>query len=100
MAWRVQSGDDSKLRGCDVVSLRVGEVAPRRYAVDRATIRRKKTGRPVKFEVTKQTRQAIAKYRDIAAPSQWNELNRSRNSAIRAVLMLINSKNYKKYFFV
>jgi len=43
---------DSKLRGCDVVALRVEDVAPSGYAVDRATVRQKKTGRPVRFELT------------------------------------------------
>jgi len=38
---------DSKLRGCDLVSLRLSDIAPRGYAVDRATIRQHKTGRPV-----------------------------------------------------
>jgi integrase len=46
---------DSKLRGCDVV-------APSGYAVDRATVRQKKTGRPVRFELTEQTRQAVDDY--------------------------------------
>ena len=41
---------DSKLRGCDVVALRVEDVAPSGYAIDRATVRQKKTGRPVRFE--------------------------------------------------
>ena len=50
---------DSKLRSCDVVSLKVEDVAPHGYTVDRATIRQKKTGRPVKFEITEQTRQAV-----------------------------------------
>jgi integrase len=53
---------DSKLRGCDVVSLKVEDVAPHSYAIDRATIRQKKTGRPVKFEISEQTRQAIDDY--------------------------------------
>jgi integrase len=53
---------DSKLRGCDVVALRVEDIAPRGYAVDRATIRQKKTGRPVKFELTDQTREAVDNY--------------------------------------
>ena len=53
---------DSKLRGCDVVSIRVEDIAPRGYAVDRATIRQKKTGRPVRFEITEQTRQALDDY--------------------------------------
>ncbi|KRQ17697.1 tyrosine-type recombinase/integrase [Bradyrhizobium manausense] len=50
---------DSELRGCDVVALRVEDVAPSGYALDRATVRQRKTGRPVKFELTDQTRQAV-----------------------------------------
>src|SRR5215471_4179300 len=38
---------DSKLRGCDVVSLKVEDVAPHGMAVDRATVRQRKTGHPV-----------------------------------------------------
>ncbi|MBV9979385.1 tyrosine-type recombinase/integrase [Bradyrhizobium sp.] len=53
---------DSKLRGCDVVAVRVDDVAPNGYALDRATVRQKKTGRPVRFELTEQTRQAIDDY--------------------------------------
>jgi hypothetical protein len=36
---------DSKLRGCDVVALKVEDIAPHGYAVERATVRQKKTGR-------------------------------------------------------
>src|SRR5215208_4360981 len=53
---------DSKLRSCDVVALKVEDVAPNGYAIDRATVRQKKTGRPVKFELTDQTRQAVDEY--------------------------------------
>jgi integrase len=53
---------DSKLRGCDLVRLRVRDVAPHGYAIDRATVRQRKTGRPVKFEITEQTRQSIDDY--------------------------------------
>jgi integrase len=53
---------DSKLRGCDVVTIRVDDVAPNGYAFDRATVRQKKTGRPVRFELTEQTRQAVDDY--------------------------------------
>jgi len=53
---------DSKLRGCDVVALKVDDVAPSGYAVDRASVRPKKTGQPVKFELTESTRQAIDDY--------------------------------------
>ena len=50
---------DSKLRGCDIVGLRVEDIAPRGYALDRATIRQRKTGRPVRFEISEQARQAV-----------------------------------------
>jgi len=50
---------DSKLRGCDVVSLKVDDVAPHGYALARATVRQQKTGRSVRFELSEQTRQAI-----------------------------------------
>jgi integrase len=53
---------DSKLRGCDVVALKVEDVAPAGYTIERATVRQRKTGRPVKFELTEQTRQAIEDY--------------------------------------
>jgi hypothetical protein len=53
---------DSKLRGCDVVAIKVEDVAPNWNAVDRATVRQRKTGRPVRFELTEHTRQAIDTY--------------------------------------
>jgi integrase len=57
---------DSKLRGCDVVALKVEDVAPSGYSVDRATVRQKKTGQPVRFELTEQTRQAVDDYLRVA----------------------------------
>lgn len=53
---------DSKLRGCDVVAVKVDDVAPNGYAADRATVRQRKTGRPVRFELTEQTRHSIDDY--------------------------------------
>jgi integrase len=53
---------DSKLRGCDVVAIRVEDVAPGGHTADRATVRQKKTGRPVRFELSEQTRQAVDAY--------------------------------------
>jgi hypothetical protein len=57
---------DSKLRGCDVMAIKVEDVAPHGYAVDRATLRQRRTGRPVRFELTEQTRQAIDDYIRVA----------------------------------
>jgi len=43
-------------------ALRVEDVALNGYAVDRATVRQKKTGRPVRFELTEQARLALDDY--------------------------------------
>jgi integrase len=53
-------GIDAKLRGCDLVRLRVSEVAPGGSLRQRATVIQQKTGRPVPFEITDSTRDALA----------------------------------------
>ena len=53
---------DSKLRACDLVRLRIEDVAPHGYAAQRATVQQRKTGRPVRFEITEQTRDAVDAY--------------------------------------
>jgi len=50
---------DSKLRGCDLVRVQVDDVCAGGRVRDRATIIQKKTGRPVQFEITEQTRASI-----------------------------------------
>jgi integrase len=50
---------DSKLRGCDLVKLRVEDIVQGGSTMSRATILQQKTGRPVKFEITEQTRNAV-----------------------------------------
>jgi hypothetical protein len=60
---------DSKLSGCDVVSLKVENVAPHGITVDRATVRQKKTGTPVRFELSEQTREAVDDYIKAASTS-------------------------------
>ena len=72
---------DSKLRGCDVVALKVEDVAPSGYAVDRATVRQRKTGRPVRFELTEQTRQALDDYIMVAGRKTGEFLFSSRRRA-------------------
>jgi hypothetical protein len=51
---------DSKLRGCDLVSLRVCDIAQGTCVLLRAMVMQRKTHRPVQFEITEQTRQSIA----------------------------------------
>ena len=50
---------DSKLRGCDLVQLKVRDVACAGKALKRTTILQQKTSQPVKFELTDQTREAV-----------------------------------------
>jgi hypothetical protein len=49
----------SKLRGCDLVRLQVNDVCAGGRVRDRANVIQKKTGRPVQFEITEQTRASI-----------------------------------------
>ena len=51
---------DSKLRGCDLVALRVRDVVQGSRIATRAIVMQKKTQRPVRFEITEQTRDAVA----------------------------------------
>jgi len=53
---------DSKPRACDVVRARPEDIAPHGRALDRVTVRQKKTGQPVRFELTEQTRQSLDEY--------------------------------------
>src|SRR5688500_11169830 len=51
---------DSKLRGCDLVRLRVSDLLSPGGVKRRVVILQRKTGRPVQFEVTEQTRRSLA----------------------------------------
>src|SRR5437868_9858849 len=51
---------DSKLRGCDLVALRVHDVVQGSHIASRAIVMQKKTQRSVQFEITDQTRDATA----------------------------------------
>ena len=50
---------DSKLRGCDLLGLRVHDVIQGSHVAARAIVMQKKTQRPVQFEITDQTREAV-----------------------------------------
>src|SRR5213593_2031840 len=50
---------DSKLRGCDLVGLRVHDVVQGSHVTARAIVMQKKTQRPVQFEITELTRDAV-----------------------------------------
>jgi integrase len=50
---------DGKLRGCDLVGLRVHDVVQGSHVAPRAIVMQMKTQRPVQFEITQQTREAV-----------------------------------------
>ena len=50
---------DSKLRGCDLVRLKIGDIALHGAMRSRATVVQRKTGRPVQFEITEQTKTTV-----------------------------------------
>lgn len=50
---------DSKLRACDLVKLRVSDVSHGGQIASRAIVMQQKTGRPVQFEITQSTREAV-----------------------------------------
>jgi integrase len=51
---------DSKLRGCDLVSLQVRDVYQGSLVSSRAIVMQRKTQRPVQFEITESTRESIS----------------------------------------
>src|SRR6476646_7151087 len=51
---------DSKLRGCDPVGLRFHDVVQGSHVATRAIVMQKKTQPPVQFEISEQTREAVA----------------------------------------
>lgn len=53
---------DSKLRGCDLTHLRVGDVMQSDQVRSRALVSQRKTGAPVQFEITEQARAAVARW--------------------------------------
>ena len=55
-------GIDSKLRGCDLVSLKVRDICHGDQVASRAVVMQHKTQRPVQFEITPATRNAVQKW--------------------------------------
>lgn len=55
-------GIDSKLRGCDLVGLKVRDICHGDQVASRAMVMQHKTQRPVQFEITPATRDAVQKW--------------------------------------
>jgi integrase len=70
---------DSKLRACDLLSLRVGDIAHENHMNSRAIVMQRKARRPVQFEITETSQDARTKAALIC--------RRTRN--LRAVQLLL-----------
>jgi len=69
---------DSKLRGCDLIKLRVRDISHDGHVLARATVIQQKTGQPVRFELTQQTRETVKTWIDFRHLSQNDFLFPSR----------------------
>lgn len=73
-------GLDSKLRGCDLVKLRISDVTLGRSIRSRCTVVQQKTGQPVQFEITGTCRESLIAWLDKRGerPDEWIFPSRSR----------------------
>ena len=69
---------DSKLRGCDLVKLKVRDISLGSNIAKRAIILQQKTQQPVQFEITEQTREAVSSWISYANLNHEDYLFKSR----------------------
>jgi integrase len=86
---------DSKLRACDLVKLRIDDICSGVKVRHRATIVQKKTGRPVQFEITEQSRSSVEAWLPVlrAAGSRYlfpSRLHASPHISIRQYARLVH----------
>jgi integrase len=74
---------DSKLRGCDLVALKISDLVSASGVRSRVMILQRKTGRPVQFEVTEQTRRSVGSWieRKGLGPGDWLFPSRKKQGA-------------------
>lgn len=75
-------GLDSKLRGCDLVKLRLSDVIVGRSVRSRCMVVQQKTGRPVQFEITSDCRESLLAWLEKRGPrtDDWVFPSRSRKT--------------------
>ena len=71
---------DSKLRGCNLVKLRVGDLVAGGVVRSRALVVQRKTGTPVQFEVTQGTRESVLAWIRLQGPKLTEMLFPSRRT--------------------
>jgi integrase len=83
---------DSKLRGCDLVKLRVGDLVAGGVVRSRALVVQRKTGTPVQFEVTQGTRESVLAWIRLQGPKLTEILFPSR----RADKLCLSTRHYSR----
>ena len=72
---------DSKLRSCDLVKIRIRDIAHGSSIASRAMVMQQKTHQPVRFEITEQTRESISNWISHARLTTEDYLFKSRLSS-------------------
>ncbi|MEQ5572048.1 tyrosine-type recombinase/integrase [Providencia huaxiensis] len=85
---------DSKLRGCDLVKLKVSDVAYGSSVSSRATVLQQKTGSPVQFELTKGTRDSVTAWIRMAHLQSADYIFQSRVGSAQH----ISTRQYNRIF--
>ena len=75
---------DSKLRGCDLVRLKIGDVMSAGVIRNRAIIIQRKTGRPVQFEIMTDARRSLEAWLARRVDAFW--ISSSRAASTNAVI--------------
>lgn len=91
---------DSKLRGCDLVKLKVSDVYSGSQVVSRAMIQQQKTGQNVQFELTDQTRKAVQEWIDQAGLHSGSYLFPSRQSVATHLSTRQYARMVKRWFIL
>lgn len=89
-------GLDSKLRGCDLVKLRVRDICHGDRVSSRAMVMQQKTSKPVQFEITEHTRDSVKEWIQVAGLQSHDFLfpSRLKNSphlSTRQYARIVNS---------
>ena len=87
---------DAKLRGCDLVKLRLGDVVQGGALRERSVVVQQKTGRPVPFEITPPARDALARWLKVRGdhPCDWlfpSRMHKGEHISTRQYARLVDS---------
>ena len=88
---------DSKLMSCDLVQLKVADVSDGLQVISRVSIIQQRTQHPMKFEITKKTREALENWILYKGLSFYDYLFPSRTSALPHITTRQYARIVKKW---